>query len=239
VSEQPLFVQTVPPPHFVPHVPQLALSVAVFAQYAAPASGVHIVSAPHVRTQWPLWHSVPLPHFVPHVPQFTLSEAVFAQYAAPASGVHAVNEPHESAASGTVDVSGAVLLSVAWDASDASAATLVSALEASDASGATLLSTGVDVSGAVLLSVGVTDVSGAVLVSPSTTLVSLCRTLVSGVVPDVASFEPVAASPPVVPVESSPPPHAPTGAMARRHSAKANGVRDRLIGASPVPEVYA
>jgi hypothetical protein len=75
----------------LPHDPQFALSVFVFAQYGEP------VSPP--QNVWPLlqlFEHVPLTqtscvvHVFPHVPQFALSVFVLAQYGEPASGVQSV-----------------------------------------------------------------------------------------------------------------------------------------------------
>jgi hypothetical protein len=65
--------------HVLPQVPQFVLSVWVLAQYGAPPSGVHVVSAPHVRLHCPPVHIFPGSHVLPQVPQFVLSVWVLAQ----------------------------------------------------------------------------------------------------------------------------------------------------------------
>ncbi len=77
-------------PHVTPHAPQFELSVSVFAQYAAPPSGVQSVSAPpspppHELLHAPFWQTCPFGHVFPHAPQFALSVCVFAQYGEPLS----------------------------------------------------------------------------------------------------------------------------------------------------------
>ena len=85
------FEHTWPTPQAIPHPPQLAPSVAVVAQYAAPPSGVQSCwPLTHCETQVPLEQTCPMPQTVPHVPQFAPSALVFAQYAAPPSGVQSV-----------------------------------------------------------------------------------------------------------------------------------------------------
>src|SRR6185312_3121348 len=64
------FWQILPLPQVTPQAPQLALSVFVFAQYGAPASGVQSVSVPassppHELVQLPSLQTCPAPHVVP------------------------------------------------------------------------------------------------------------------------------------------------------------------------------
>jgi hypothetical protein len=79
-------------PQVVPHAPQLALSVVVFAQYPAPPSplGHPICPEVHVETHVPEVQTSSTAQVIPQPPQFVLSPLVLAQYGAPASGTHAV-----------------------------------------------------------------------------------------------------------------------------------------------------
>jgi hypothetical protein len=72
-------LQTWPVPQALPQVPQLALSVIMFAQYGAPVEGMHLVSDPQVRVQTPLLQTWPAPQPLPQVPQLALSVIVLAQ----------------------------------------------------------------------------------------------------------------------------------------------------------------
>ena len=77
---QTLLTQTWSGPQLVPHVPQLALSVLVLAQYGGPASGVQSVwPVLHALVQVPLEQTCCAPHKWPHEPQFWLSVLVLAQ----------------------------------------------------------------------------------------------------------------------------------------------------------------
>lgn len=72
-------LQTLPDGQVAPHVPQFALSVCVFAQYAAPPSPLHVVSEPHVSAHVPPAHTRPDAHAVPQLPQLALSVSTFVQ----------------------------------------------------------------------------------------------------------------------------------------------------------------
>jgi hypothetical protein len=75
--------QTFPLPQALKHVPQLALSVVVFAQYGAPPSGWQRTSAPpsppHELLHCPPLQTSPAPHTFPQEPQLALSACVCAQ----------------------------------------------------------------------------------------------------------------------------------------------------------------
>jgi hypothetical protein len=73
VSEHVPSLHTFPEGHAWPQVPQLALSVVVFAQYVAPALPVHAARVPHVAEHRPLAQTVPWPHWIPQAPQFARS----------------------------------------------------------------------------------------------------------------------------------------------------------------------
>jgi hypothetical protein len=80
VTSQLPALHTFPAAQALPHVPQLALSVCVLAQYGAPPSGVHSVKLPpHVTLQLPALHTFPAAQALPHVPQLALSVCVLAQ----------------------------------------------------------------------------------------------------------------------------------------------------------------
>ena len=67
-------LQTWPWPQTLPQVPQFALSALVFAQYAAPPSGVHVVCpVTQLETQLPLEQVSCGPQEWPQVPQLALS----------------------------------------------------------------------------------------------------------------------------------------------------------------------
>jgi hypothetical protein len=77
-------VHTWPASQTLPHMPQFALSVLVFAQYGTPPSGVHSASPPpssppHSIAHLPAVHTSPTEHVLPHVPQLALSVCVLAQ----------------------------------------------------------------------------------------------------------------------------------------------------------------
>jgi hypothetical protein len=75
-------------PHVVPHVPQLALSVCVFAQYTPPSVVQVDCPCAHSLAHAPFAHTDSAPHLLKHEPQFRLSLMTCAQNAAPASGTH-------------------------------------------------------------------------------------------------------------------------------------------------------
>jgi hypothetical protein len=64
--------QTSPVAQVVPHVPQLALSLAMFAQYDEPPSGVHfVVPALQVVLHMPPEQTLPAAHATPQAPQLS------------------------------------------------------------------------------------------------------------------------------------------------------------------------
>jgi hypothetical protein len=66
------------------HVPQFFVSLVVFAQYGAPASGTQSsVPPPHVVPHALFEHTWPLGHVLPQAPQLLLSVVVVAQNAPP------------------------------------------------------------------------------------------------------------------------------------------------------------
>jgi hypothetical protein len=67
--------QWVPGGHWLPHVLQLAESVAVSVHAPLQTCG----AVPVLQTQWPLVQLSPVGHLVPHAPQFDVSDWVYAQ----------------------------------------------------------------------------------------------------------------------------------------------------------------
>ena len=75
----------------MPHVPQLAGSLLVLAQYPVPASRLqNEAPAPQVALQDPIWQASPKPQELPQAPQLVGSIWPFAQYDVPEPPSHVV-----------------------------------------------------------------------------------------------------------------------------------------------------
>ena len=84
-------MQTLPAVQVVPHAPQFALSVCVFAQYALFPLPHVVRPLPQLVSHVPFEHTLPFPQTVPQAPQFALSVFGFAQNVEPS--VAASDEP--------------------------------------------------------------------------------------------------------------------------------------------------